>query len=755
MSLPVVRKFTFSKKSSSISQILNNRGDSRMKQSCKIGGDWIDHALNIARLTTVAVDTVPIVGGLIKGASAVFNSLIESIQQMGRNKENCKVLITSIAQLLEIVNLGLKTLPSIESLALHSYSNAWTDFERPLENTKESLVKLNSEARFLLRYIFAEKIGDIISSSQAEIQRPQNNLLLANILPIRVQISNQQARMIMHPNEKEQAHGGSKESLDLDDPGDIHLMQTLSTSRDTTQESIATVYCGGIKRSVMVRMYKGNDAQTNDLGWISGTRHANVLQLRAVCKSRNSPALIFDDVLLSVPQKTDFTSFAKLYAEYGTGRDIVSELLRRYRQFRDVTFLQEKNFSAYRYQSESLHTGTPVQIDMCEYQSVDNRSVIAISFKELVTKFFTLKVRSFAVPEEVESSFSDDLFRQIEHPKSIHHYTGNELISMLKAFYYVIPSQFCTVRSTRNIFLGGITVRPYFPSLSKYQIHSTMFMCSSNLTGLLIAQFTKGIVANYSDWRTTWHEGESVDKIYRTKHTAKGIRICFTHDQQKIGAPDLYSAMRIEIPGRDCDTSHLLFSQINALVAKVKNIPKLIGPYGSEMRIADDEMRWHVIIKLPDTSINRRDLEDIFPFIEDSIIDQSGCLHNPNIYWSTCPSGTTALTVLQAYSFGIAHPHRLESNALILRYAYHPEKDVLKYMNEACGLKAESDEISKLMGYPLPDHKRFGHELLYWDFDIQPLHEEMPRNYKFWHRGHYSAKGTYIPVDGYNFEMLE
>ncbi|KIJ38058.1 hypothetical protein M422DRAFT_259206 [Sphaerobolus stellatus SS14] len=480
-------------------------------------------------------------------------------------------------------------------------------------------------------------------------------------------------------------------------------------------------------------------------------------------------------MLLPVSEKSEFTSLAKLNTKYRTvydtfslplleansqvlkGRGIVLKLLRRYRQvsgcnnqagvsylMNTIPLLSEHQakpsllpmmnsvFRKYRYfyvgrsHQESLHKGISVQIDMREYQSVDSRSVIAIlsfyhiwdlwfltnyspfkSFKALVPKHDTLMIESFCFPE-AENSFGEDLLRQIEHPQPINNCNRDEPSATLYAFHYVILSKSYMILSAKKVFLGGISVSHCMPNLSKYQVDSAFFRPSNDLTRPLIAQFTKGVVAHYSGWKYEMYDGES---HYRSLW----------------------------------------------LSSQPKDLP---------------------------------------------------------IYLSTCPSGTTALTVLQAYSLGIAHLPSMESNAFILRYEYHPEKDVLKYLYEACGLKVESDEISKLMGYSLPDHKEFdfpkskrrmsysdvetrrktksqnlryfqlpdprrvskgrksfktvervpkfvrlydlrttGHELLYGDVDIQPLYEEMPRDNKLRLRGHYSPRGTYIPVDSYKFEM--
>ncbi|KIJ38111.1 hypothetical protein M422DRAFT_33467, partial [Sphaerobolus stellatus SS14] len=140
MSLP--HKITFWKKAS------RRKGPGEVVE----GGDWIACTLQVAKLTI-------------------------AVRQKGKNKDDYKLLITSITQVLETVNKELKTVPFLEGITLDIYSKVWYNLERSLENTKERLIRLNSESRFFPRYLRANKIRHIISSYETEMQRLQNNLL--------------------------------------------------------------------------------------------------------------------------------------------------------------------------------------------------------------------------------------------------------------------------------------------------------------------------------------------------------------------------------------------------------------------------------------------------------------------------------------------------------------------------------------------------------------------------------------------------
>ncbi|KIJ39670.1 hypothetical protein M422DRAFT_257501 [Sphaerobolus stellatus SS14] len=347
MPLQVVRKVAFWKKSS-----IKHTGE-----SSDAGGDWIADALKVANLLIVVSDTVPGVGGFIKGAAGVFIALLDPIQQMGKNKEDCKMLIMSIVELLQTVNQELRMIPTFEDMTMDTYSNAWSNFERhvsmfhtflnrrpylyplssrAMESTKKKLIKLNSKGRALSRYIRGQKIRDIILSYQSEMQRLQNNLLLANSLAMRLQVTNIEATTNQFIK-NDQKNRNNKDDIEIDD-ANIHLTQILESSKGTVQEYLATVYCGGTRRSTMVRIYKGPQAYKNlnkELQLISRIRHPNVTQLLAVCNSINLPALIFDDALIPLSEdRVDM--FLMLYYQYTTTKDIIDYLLTRYRRSRDA-----------------------------------------------------------------------------------------------------------------------------------------------------------------------------------------------------------------------------------------------------------------------------------------------------------------------------------------------------------------------------------------------------------------------------------
>ncbi|KIJ49001.1 hypothetical protein M422DRAFT_28299 [Sphaerobolus stellatus SS14] len=256
--------------------------------------------MKVANLTIAAGEAVPGVGGFMKAAGGIFVALLQPLQQMGKNKEDCKTLITNIAQLLQTINEELETLSLAGNITIANSSNAWSKFERSLEDTKEKLTKFNSEERFLSRYLRAERIRDIILGYQTEIGRLKDDLLLASVLAIRVQIN---------INQRDSSTSANEDDPEIEDyyqvkPADIYLTETLDVSsktRSSVEEYLAKVNCGGMEKSAMVRRYNGQEKEKHlkqELQLLSRLRHPNVLQLLAVCRSRNLPALVFDGGLV-------------------------------------------------------------------------------------------------------------------------------------------------------------------------------------------------------------------------------------------------------------------------------------------------------------------------------------------------------------------------------------------------------------------------------------------------------------------------
>ncbi|KIJ43209.1 hypothetical protein M422DRAFT_253403 [Sphaerobolus stellatus SS14] len=88
--------------------------------------------MKVTNLTIVAGDAVPRVGGVIKAGTGIFVAFLQPVQQMGKNREDCRVLITGNTQLLQNFNEELKTISLLDVTALDSHSLSWLKFEDSL-----------------------------------------------------------------------------------------------------------------------------------------------------------------------------------------------------------------------------------------------------------------------------------------------------------------------------------------------------------------------------------------------------------------------------------------------------------------------------------------------------------------------------------------------------------------------------------------------------------------------------------------------
>ncbi|KIJ42055.1 hypothetical protein M422DRAFT_254750 [Sphaerobolus stellatus SS14] len=634
MSPQIVRKFIFWKKSST------------KKEIDGLGADWIGDAMKVANLTIAAGEAVPGVGGFMKAAGGIFVALLQPLQQMGKNKEDCKALITNITQLLQTINEELETLSSAGNLTIANSSNAWTKFERSLEDTREKMTKFNSEERFLSRYLRAERIRDIILGYQTEIERLQKNLLLANVLATRLQVNNIQCTLT----------ASNEDDPEIDDyyqvkPADIYLTEALdgsSRTRSSVEEYLAKVNCGGMEKSAMVRRYNGQDKEKVAISYLTDMM----------------PGLCSAGRLLSYIPAGEYLVLSNIDHDGGS----------------DFTIRRPK---------------------ICEYRSTDNRVVLSIKFEGLTESYPHHGFRIYP-----EHSINEYLLQKINHPDVIRHLPRDEMVSLLRAFHSIVPLQKKPFNNRKNVPLGSITLHLPFTDSEDYQMDKHQPRdYDSGMFGMVVAHFKEGAICD-SSWQT-W---DGHDVHYETQCTAKRTRVWFKPQNLEDHIPNAlfrFSA-KVDVPERYGAGYPPFLAQINSIVPKIKKFWSWLR-YDISICYM---ISWSVYVELPHGGKTIRNSPNLYLFLENPVIDASGYLQDPCIYWSMCPSGITSLTVLQLFSLGITDlPHTYKTIGSF-DYVYHSQKDVLNSMYEACGLNAESDEISELMGYPLPEHKDFHKPIL-------------------------------------------
>ncbi|KIJ53137.1 hypothetical protein M422DRAFT_775823 [Sphaerobolus stellatus SS14] len=703
MSLRTVRKFIPWRKPST-----KDEGNS-------LGTDWIGDAIKVANITIAAGDAIPGVGGFMKGAAGVFVALLEPVQQMGKNKENCKSLITSIAKIFETVNQELSMLPLLENESIDSYCKAWSDFETFLTETKERLEDLNSEGK-LTRYFGAGKIQKMIADYQNKIQQFQITLLLANSVAMRVQITN-----ITNILNRTSEDDPDSEEYYTVKKADIELTQKLASSNDSVEHYLARVYCGVSQRSAIVRKYKGRHWEekiTRMRDIVSKLSHPNVSQLIAVCKSKNLPALIFEGGLVPLQEGyseyvSNTTDIAFLYHKCHTSNEVISELVKGYRYLRG-------SFAAARYLEGTIplfgdngpsdsgdYEGLCLmrtwdfykssQIQVRPYWSADNRLVLAIEEATMFQACF--KSGNWYV-----YSLQEPLLANFDDLASLHRTSRKEKIRLLQAFHSLL--EFVSPRKWHiwdNVPLGGVFVNVSLTTRPANYSYAGLLgdMSFVHATSHWFARFTEANNIYYS-WKM--ESGiEIVEEYAPTQCINNGksyTRICISGN---------FATLLEDFGGGFCcfvekaDLYSAFLSQINHIVTQLQGY-RWAYIYNWCTFYLCDKIKWR--FDLPSNLIQREGSPELFLFMQTPAIDNSGYAQEPHVYWSTSPSGTKPLTVLETYSLGI-EPLRVTKETRITAYAYSAQQDILRTVYEACGLKADSDEVSQLMGYPLLDHKDF------------------------------------------------
>ena len=115
---------------------------------------------------------------------------------MGKNKEDCKTLISNITKLFETVHHKLGMVNSLDQVAIDSYSKTWsqfekyvdvcireptylmTDFVRSLRDAQTQLISISNEKRFRTNYTRADKIRQMIVAYEKEVERLKSDLLV-------------------------------------------------------------------------------------------------------------------------------------------------------------------------------------------------------------------------------------------------------------------------------------------------------------------------------------------------------------------------------------------------------------------------------------------------------------------------------------------------------------------------------------------------------------------------------------------------
>ncbi|KIJ48565.1 hypothetical protein M422DRAFT_247413 [Sphaerobolus stellatus SS14] len=531
----------------------------------------------------------------------------------------------------------------------------------------------------------------------------------------------------MNSNQRDSSTSANEDDPEIDDyyqvkPADIHLTETLdgsSRTRSSVEEYLAKVNCGGMEKSAMVRRYNGQDKEKDlkqELQLLSRLRHPNVTQLLAVCRSKNLPALIFDEALAPFDPSEEIIISMFDHRSF-TIQDIISYIATDYPRSRDgqaaISYLTDmipglRNIilgMGYFPAGECIGVSANIDGDgsnnltigpkIREYRSTDNRVVLSIEFEALTKSYGDPSFRIYP-----EHSINEYLLQKINHPDAIRHLPRDEMASLLRAFHSIVPLQSDFISDWKNVPLGSIALRLPFTNFEDYQMAKHQPRDDdSGMLGIVVARF-KGTICD-SSWKS-WG-GDNVP--YETQPTAKGTRVQFKLQNLEDHDPTarfMFTA-KVDVKAIYKGEYPSFLAQINSIAAKIKKF----WPRQSYNISMCHRILWSVYVGLPHGGKTIRNSSNLYLFLENPVIDASGYPQDPRIYWSTCPSGITSLTVLQLYSLGITDLPHAYKHINSFEYVYHSQKDILNSMYEACGLNAESDEISELMGYPLPEHKEF------------------------------------------------
>ncbi|KIJ27106.1 hypothetical protein M422DRAFT_271789 [Sphaerobolus stellatus SS14] len=279
---------------------------------------WLVHAITVASVAGMAGGAVPAVGQYISGAMGAFAKILEPVVQMNENKEDYRLLIQSIANILEGLQKAMTD--NYESINIAVFIKPCADFENLLKRIQTEMAVIQKK-KWIRRYLQADRTRAKIARFHEDV----NGLRLTQILiSATVILARTQAKEAAILAEKNKSLRGIPELEDYTTviPADIHVHSEISlpyryTDNDkepfdcegkAVVEFSGTVKYMGRKQKALIRLYKGEKAVEtlrSEAAFLARTKHPRLEYLLAVCRSQNQPALIFNGDLFEITALSD------------------------------------------------------------------------------------------------------------------------------------------------------------------------------------------------------------------------------------------------------------------------------------------------------------------------------------------------------------------------------------------------------------------------------------------------------------------
>ncbi|KIJ42294.1 hypothetical protein M422DRAFT_254702 [Sphaerobolus stellatus SS14] len=454
-----------------------------------------------------------------------------------------------------------------------------------------------------------------------------------------------------------------------------------------------------------VKVYEGKESKElkAELRIMEHLRHPNIAQVMGFCKSQYLPAVIFYEDLR--PVKVD-NSYGRLDSTWNT----LEHLTTRYRMSRDiqdgVRHIQAK-LPSFLNTEKIQYSGVDINIDigytepgkaqLAIYVGNDNRVKISILLTDTGPDLFSTSDYSSS-DIIIDESRLQALKIQLESRVAR---SPAETTSLLQNFHSVIPLDYeCFPLDpfTDKAHLGGVYAW-YKPCTTCQRCRAPYHLTSSSKEVKLVAGFSSNGY-NMDDWKLSIVSSEVWSSL---KRSDKGIRLSFTESQ----TTEKVTLFQTCYAANDRGRSALLWNSFLAEICHFISRFDAICPSSKCKLLAVNllnAIRWYIDLEVENTP-GTWPVNELYLFVNNTIISEDGYCQVPDIYWSQCPQGTTRLTALELHQFGIHNLPKLicEAHTISFSFKIHSIK-LLQNFYESCGLDPFSDVVARVTGPILPHH---------------------------------------------------
>ncbi|KIJ43858.1 hypothetical protein M422DRAFT_252772 [Sphaerobolus stellatus SS14] len=643
----------------------------------KADTDWVDDTIKIAKLTGTIAEGIP-GAGPIKLIAELVCLILEPLKQMQRDDEELQELFDQITDILRGLNNVMQSEPKLLETEFHELKLRHINISLAPLLVVQNGVKHSHETRTENSPLLAV-LEDYYLVRPADIYVQREVTPCLSPYPCRCTYCQKEIKGIYYEEYNASVRLHNKDS-----------------SRTFYQDKYCAEYIH----------YESHQALKRDLDLIRHIRHPQVVQLIAVCKSPNLPALIFHEPLVPI----------ELYAREGDEWRDAGMLVLRYRVTPDLdkgikyllkqlvispTFTRKYSFVS-RFQNTLWGIKPWETPSLQKYMNKNNQLVLGLSIAD--KQHLSPCVVTHYPPT---SPIKEEHLQRINSLQVTQMPRDDTTIALLNSFHALWPFTGDILRRLEDhdppVALGGVLVSAFRDFLTKsrngYNLYNPLATFSAKTACIFACEQTR-----FSEWQPLGDGNEEKHREWQERvHTAKGIRLTVERNT-KVNELELSCLAETNTTSEGHPLSYCFLTQVNYIMERIdRNHPWSFqekDPYTMDLV---QGLVWQLCIKFPDISHAEFFVEKLFLFIDNPVLDKSGYSTKPDAYWSTCPAGTSRLEKWHLLLLGITKPPQIFQQYLPARFKF-ASKTALRDVYEAWGFNRERNDVTSFLGYSPPQH---------------------------------------------------